>query len=167
MTENERVYLPKLEGHGCFACGTANPIGLNLMFYADGDGVCTDITLAQNYAGWDRVAHGGIISTLLDEAMSWAIMARKRVFLVTRNMKVKYVRPVLVGMPLIARGVMVDDSSPPKIQAKGEIRDREGHLYVRGTAEFVEQSEADFALIPEGVRAEMLELFGKFKSVSG
>ncbi|MBW1819880.1 MAG: hypothetical protein JRJ60_22300, partial [Deltaproteobacteria bacterium] len=27
MNNEEKTYLPKLEGHGCFACGTANPIG--------------------------------------------------------------------------------------------------------------------------------------------
>ncbi|MBW1787432.1 MAG: PaaI family thioesterase [Deltaproteobacteria bacterium] len=162
MNNEEKTYLPKLEGHGCFACGTANPIGLNLQFYLNGDTVCTDVSLDARYAGWDRVAHGGIISTLLDEAMSWAIMHRKKVFLVTRSMKIKYVRPVLVGMPLIVSGMLVDDSNPPKIQAKAEIRDRDRHLYVRGTAEFVEQSEKDFTLIPEGVRKEMLALFLKF-----
>jgi hypothetical protein len=58
--------------------------------------------------------------------------------------------------------MLMDDSNPPKIQAKAEIRDPDRHLYVRGTAEFVEQSEKDFALIPDGVRREMLELFKKF-----
>ena len=162
MNTKEKSYLPKLEGHGCFACGTANPIGLNLWFYVNGDNVCTDVNLDARYAGWDRIAHGGIISTLLDEAMSWAIMYKKKVFLVTRNMKIKYVRPVFVGMPLIVSGMLLDDSNPPKIQARAEIRDPDGHLYVRGTAEFVEQSEKDFELIPEGVRREMLELFRKF-----
>lgn len=163
MSHKLKTYLPKLEGHGCFACGAANPIGLKLDFYLDGESVCSDITLSNSYAGWDRVAHGGIISTLLDEVMSWAIMYKKKVFLVTRNMKIKYVRPVLVGMPLVARGTLVSDAEPPKIQAKGEIRDLEGHLYVRGSAEFVVQSEKDFELIPDGVREEMLALFRKFR----
>ena len=63
--------IPKLEGYNCFACGTANPIGLNLHFYLRGGYLCSDITLGKNYEGWENMAHGGIVSTLLDEVMSW------------------------------------------------------------------------------------------------
>jgi len=42
--EEKRVDIEKPEGHHCFACGTANPIGLNLKFYSLGDAVCSDIT---------------------------------------------------------------------------------------------------------------------------
>jgi len=29
--------IPKLQGYNCFACGTANPIGLNLSFLQTGE----------------------------------------------------------------------------------------------------------------------------------
>jgi acyl-coenzyme A thioesterase PaaI-like protein len=73
MSEEKRVTIKKLQGHNCFACGTANPIGLNLQFYRFGDAVYSDITLGKNHEGWENVAHGGIVSTLLDEVMSWSI----------------------------------------------------------------------------------------------
>ena len=88
---DERFDIEKPQGHGCFACGTANPIGLNLQFYRLGDSVCSDITLTKHHEGWENIAHGGIISTMIDETMSWAILYFKRVFMVTRKMNIKYI----------------------------------------------------------------------------
>ena len=107
-------HISKVKGYHCFACGTANPIGLNLNFYRLGDTVCSDITLGRSYEGWENLVHGGIISTLLDEVMSWTIIYFKKVFFVTRKMDVKYIKPVKVGMPLTVKGKLMD--SPPTVR---------------------------------------------------
>ena len=57
--KRERVQLPKIPGQGCFACGTANPIGLHLDFYRSGDHICSDITLGKYHEGWQNMVHGG------------------------------------------------------------------------------------------------------------
>ena len=161
--KEEKVLIPKLEGHGCFACGTENPIGLNLEFYSLGDKVCTEITLGKHHEGWDGVVHGGIISTLVDEIMSWAIMYSKKTFLVTRKMDVKYVRNVFIGTPLTVTGKLIDDSNPPKVRAKAEIRDAEGHLLVRSNGEFVVLPEEKFSSVPVSFKKQMASLFEKFE----
>jgi uncharacterized protein (TIGR00369 family) len=158
----ERIEIPKPQGHNCFACGTENPIGLNLQFYRLADTVCTELTLQRQYEGWEGVVHGGIVSTLLDEVMSWAIMYTKKVFLVTRKIDIKYVRPVLVGIPLKVAGRLVDDSEPPKIKARAEIRDEQGRLLVRSNAEFVEIPKENFSGVTEDYKEKMLSLFEKF-----
>ncbi len=158
----ERIEIPKPQGHNCFACGTENSIGLNLQFYRLADTVCTELTLQRRYEGWEGVVHGGIVSTLLDEVMSWAIMYTKKVFLVTRKMDIKYVRPVLVGIPLKVAGRLVDDSEPPKIKARAEIRDEQGRLLVRSNAEFVEIPKENFSGLTEDYKEKMLSLFEKF-----
>ena len=160
--EEKRVDIEKPEGHHCFACGTANPIGLNLKFYSFGDAVCSDITLGKYHEGWQDVAHGGIISTLLDEVMSWAIMYSKKTFLVTRKMDIKYVRNVLIGTPLTVTGRLVDDSKPPKVKAKAEIRDDEGRLLVRGSGEFVVLPEERLSTVPRSFKDEMISLFERY-----
>jgi acyl-coenzyme A thioesterase PaaI-like protein len=163
--DNERIDIPKLQGHHCFACGTANPKGLNLYFYRTGDAICTDITLDRNHEGWENIAHGGIISTLLDETMSWAIIFFKRIFFVTRKMEVKYVKPVLIGVPLTVTGKIIDDSVSPKIRAVADIRDGEGSLLVRGTAEFVELPQERLSAVPEGLKKDMNLLFERLSSL--
>ncbi|MBL7205232.1 MAG: PaaI family thioesterase [Desulfobacteraceae bacterium] len=160
--EEKRVDIEKPEGHHCFACGTANPIGLNLTFYSLGEAVCSEITLGKNHEGWQNLAHGGIISTLLDEVMSWAIMYSKKTFVVTRKMDIKYVRNVSIGTPLTVTGKLVDDSKPPKVKAKSEIRDNEGRLLVRGSGEFVVLSEERLSTVPRSFKDEMFSLFERF-----
>ena len=163
MSAEERINIQKPQGHHCFACGTANPIGLNLRFYRLGDAVCSDITLGKNHEGWENVAHGGIVSTLLDEVMSWAIMYFKKIFLVTRKMEVKYIRPVLIGTPLVVKGEVIDDSEPPKIRARADIRNAEGNLLVRSIGEFVELPREKLPSVPDELKEEMLGLFKRFR----
>jgi len=163
MTEKEkRVDIKKPEGHHCFACGTDNPIGLNLKFYSLGDTVCSEVILGKNHEGWQDLAHGGIISTLLDEVMSWAIMYSKKTFVVTRKMDIKYVRNVLIGTPLTVTGRLVDDTKPPKVKAKSEIRDDEGRLLVRSSGEFVVLPEERLSTVPKSFKDEMFSLFERF-----
>jgi acyl-coenzyme A thioesterase PaaI-like protein len=166
MGEGIRVALPKLQGHHCFACGTENPIGLNLQFFLEGGAVCTEITLDRVYEGWEGIAHGGIVSTLLDEIMSWTILFRKKVFIVTRSMSVKYIRPIMIGTPLLVRGQVSDTLTLPRIGAEGEIRDREGGLLVKGSGEFVAVAKDKFSSIPEDYKKEMNLLFEKFEEHS-
>lgn len=157
-----RIELPKLQGYHCFACGTANPIGLNLKFYRQGDVVCTDVTLEKAHEGWENVAHGGIVSTLLDETMSWVIMYFRKVFIVTRNMNIKYIKPVFIGTPLIVTGKLVDNAEPPKIKARAEIRDHEGNLLVRSGGEFVEIPRERFDSVTKDLKEDMFCLFETF-----
>lgn len=162
MSEEQKVKIQKPQGHNCFACGTANPIGLNLQFYNLGNEVCSEITLGKNHEGWENMAHGGIVSTLLDEVMSWTVMYFKKIFLVTRKMDIKYIRPVLIGIPLTVKGRVLDDSEPPKIKAYAEIRDNEDHLFATSTGEFVELPEEKLSSVSEGLKKDMLSMFGKF-----
>ncbi len=163
MSSGQKVSIEKLQGWYCFACGTANPIGLNLQFYRFGDSICSDITLGKYHEGWQNMAHGGIISTLLDEVMSWAIIYFKKVFFVTRKMEVKYVNPVLVGTPLTVKGMLRDESEPPKLTARAEIRDDNGRLLVRSKGEFVILPKERLTSVPDDLKQDMLSLFRKYE----
>ncbi len=118
--------------------------------------------MGKYHEGWQDVAHGGIISTLLDEVMSWAIMYSKKTFVVTRKMDIKYVRNVSIGTPLTVTGRLVDDTKPPKVKARAEIRDDEGRLLVRGNGEFVVLPEERLSSVPKSFKDEMFSLFEKY-----
>lgn len=158
----KRIDIPKLEEDFCFGCGTENPIGLNLYFYASGDYVCADFTPGKNYQGWENMAHGGILFTLLDEVMSWTIIYFERIFFVTRKMEIKYVKPVMVGTPLTIKGSIVDTSNKPMIKVKGEVVDEKGKILARGTGEFIELPEDKLSSISKEKMEEMKALFEKF-----
>lgn len=78
----------------CFGCGVANSQGLRLEFLlaADGSVVCLP-AVPDTFEGHPGYLHGGIIATLLDEAMSKAVRARGLTAM-TRHMEVDYLRPV-------------------------------------------------------------------------
>lgn len=157
-----KIDIPKPNGHHCFACGTDNPYGLNLDFYYDDNSVCADVTLDRFRVGWEGIAHGGIISTLLDEIMSWTIIYFKKVFFVTRKMEVRYLKPVPVEVPLTVRGKLGKECKPPRIEVRGEILEENGSVLARSFGEFVELSEDKLSMIPEGLRSDMREIFNRF-----
>lgn len=161
-TDDRKSAIPQLQGHTCFACGTANPIGLKLKFYRLGDAICTDVHLDRYYEGWTNMAHGGIISTLLDETMSWAIIYFKKVFFVTRKMEVKYVRPILVEKPLTVQGRLLESPGDARIKAQADIVDGEGKILARGTGEYVVVPEERLSSVPEDMKKEMIALFEKY-----
>jgi acyl-coenzyme A thioesterase PaaI-like protein len=165
MNKIIRKRIPKPEGHHCFACGTANPVGLNLDFYAEGDFVCTDVVLDGNRVGWEGIAHGGIISTLLDEVMSWTIIFFRRVFFVTRRMEVRYLKPVPIGVPLTARGRMGSETKPPRLNVKGELIDESGRVLARSKGEFAVLSGDKLDMRPGEMKGQMKELFGRMASL--
>ena len=155
----KRVDLPKLENHNCFACGAANPIGLNLHFYYRGDSICADITLGQYYVGWENMAHGGIITALLDETMAWAVIFFKRSFFVTRKIEVKYIRPVQVGIPLNVKARIVQEKKNHRMEVLAELFDDQDRILAKGTGEFTILSKEQMVLVPESKKIEMQGLF--------
>lgn len=154
--------IPKLIGHNCFACGTANPIGLKLNFYRQGEHVCSDITLGKNYEGWENMAHGGVASTLLDEVMSWAVIYFRRVFFVTRRVKIKYIRPVPLHKLLTVKGKMIEGENKRLFRAKGLIQDEDKNILTRAEATFAILPDKDLYLVPDKLKREMNNLFERF-----
>jgi acyl-coenzyme A thioesterase PaaI-like protein len=82
--------------HECFGCGDDNPIGLHLRFAADGDSVRASFVPGPDHQGFGGIVHGGIISTVLDEAMAWAT-AHAGFWAMTGDMRVRFRQPLTVG----------------------------------------------------------------------
>lgn len=91
----------------CFGCGEANPGGLHLEFLqaSDQSVVCLPV-VPDNFEGPPGYIHGGIIATLLDEAMSKAVRLRGLTAM-TRKMEIEYLRPVPSGAPLRIEGALL------------------------------------------------------------
>lgn len=80
----------------CFACGPKNPQGLKLDFYAVGDALRADFVPLKEHQGYTDIIHGGIITTILDEAMAKAAI-QKGIFAVTAQITVRFKEPLKVG----------------------------------------------------------------------
>jgi acyl-coenzyme A thioesterase PaaI-like protein len=91
----------------CFGCGQENRTGLRLKFFFDEDHrIVCPIRIPRRFEGPPGHAHGGIIATLLDEAMSKA-NRQFGVVAMTRQMEVEYLKPVplLTSLELTAQHV--------------------------------------------------------------
>ena len=89
--------------HTCFACGSLNEHGLGMTIHIDRGRAWSELTLEPRFEGWQGVAHGGIIATLLDEVMGWT-MAADDDWGVTARLSVDFRKPVAPGTPLRVEG---------------------------------------------------------------
>lgn len=120
----------------CFGCGLDNPSGLRLRFFTDADqNIVCRLRLAERFAGPPGHAHGGIIATLLDEAMSKVNRARG-ILAMTRAMDVQYLRPVPLRQPLVLTARHVS-ATGRRHHTEAALTDASGHTLATATAVFV------------------------------
>ena len=117
----------------CFACGRDNEIGLKLEFHRDGEGVKAEFTPGEQYQGWPGVVHGGIICTMLDEALGYAA-GFQGLYAVTAKMDVQYKKPAMVGKMLFV-SARVSSVSGRDVRSEGQITDEDGTLVAEAQAE--------------------------------
>ncbi|MBI1926420.1 PaaI family thioesterase [Candidatus Poribacteria bacterium] len=87
----------------CFACGKENPLGLqiNPVVAPDGTQVKIECTPPVHFQGWANIVHGGILSTLLDEAITYVGIASFDGPAVTAQLEIRFKKPALMGNKLI------------------------------------------------------------------
>jgi acyl-coenzyme A thioesterase PaaI-like protein len=94
--------------HACVACGQDNPHGLRLRFTSGSDGsISAGWRPVADWEGFEGVVHGGIVSTVLDEAMSKAVAAQ-HLQAMTCELKVRFRHFVATGEELRIRGWVVE-----------------------------------------------------------
>ena len=92
--------------HHCFGCGTSNDIGLQLAFRRSPAGVWAELCPDRRYEGYVGMVHGGVLSAMLDEAMSWAITVDGD-FAVTARLNTSFRQPARIGRLLRVEGRVV------------------------------------------------------------
>ena len=121
----------------CFGCGEANATGLRLEFFLASDGsVVSQPTVPDCFEGPQGFLHGGIIATLLDEAMSKSVRV-KGFTAMTRHIEVEYLRPVPSRASIRLEGRAVQ-SEGRKHRSEARILDAAGHELARAKGLFIE-----------------------------
>ena len=140
-----------IEPHNCFACGSLNVHGLHLELHAGGDRCWTELVLDRRFEGWEGIAHGGIVCTILDEVMAWALVDHD-LWGVTARLNVDFRRPVSIGRRIRGEG-RVRETKRRVIYAEGVLVDAED-----GTE--LARAEATFVGAPEARKQELKERYG-------
>lgn len=117
----------------CFVCGEKNPAGLMLKIVTDGErGESTaEVTFPERFQGWAKVVHGGLLATVLDEAMVYAAVA-KGLKCVTVEMTVRYGKPAATGVKYFLKGRFAEDKGRI-VLAESELLDERGEQVARAS----------------------------------
>jgi uncharacterized protein (TIGR00369 family) len=136
---------PSLHGaNRCFGCGENNSKGLHLEFQLETDkSVSSLATVSDMYEGPPGYVHGGIIATLLDEAMSKAVRAQGFIAM-TRHMEVDYLRPVPSASPVRLEGRVVR-SEGRKHWVEAKIVGSDATVLASGKGLFIEVRPRTYA----------------------
>ena len=141
----------RIRPHNCFACGELNEIGLHLKLNLEPGRCRTELTMPRRVEGWEGIIHGGILCTILDEVMAWALVEQDS-WGVTARMSVQFRRPVLVGQAIRAEGWVVD--AKRRLQrAAGRIVDAESGLELAS-------AEATYVAASDAKKRELKERYG-------
>jgi uncharacterized protein (TIGR00369 family) len=120
----------------CFGCGPENDSGLGLAFKQEGGGVVCRTAIAENFVGYEGFVHGGIVSTLLDEAMGWAVFEALGRYGVTRKLAVEFRRPVMASTELTVSARIIEQEGTT-VGTEAAIKDSRGRILASGSAEWV------------------------------
>jgi len=120
----------------CFVCGRDNPHGLRLVFSHPEPGRAeAELAIPEHFSGWERLTHGGLLATLLDEAMAYACISSAG-NAVTAELSVRFLTPVEVGQRVRVTG-RVQAVKGRVVETEGEILNPQGEPAARATARFL------------------------------
>ncbi len=134
----------KLRAHShsaCFVCGQDNPNGLKIPFERLENGDTTaEWTPGQTWEGFRGIVHGGVVSTVLDEAMSKAVAATGSEAL-TAELRIRFRLPVHSGATFVIRGRIVKRSKR-LIETEAVLTAEDGTEHAHAWANFLALSSA-------------------------
>jgi acyl-coenzyme A thioesterase PaaI-like protein len=136
----------------CFACGEKNDRGLHMEFRREGERAVCDYAPCEYQQGYPGRMHGGLVATLLDEAMGWAVYGARQ-WGATARLSVRFRRPVGLDQKLRV-DAWITHNRGRLIELRGEVRDESGTLLAEGEGTFMkldEQSASEMSGIARDV----------------
>lgn len=133
--------MNKLPEHGhCFVCGTVNPKGIGICWYANEEGIISsEFSLTLSEQGPPGHAHGGALAAILDEIMGTAAWQTGYMVLAA-NINIDYLLPVPLGVQVRAEG-MVTRKDGRKVFTRSELYLPDGRVATIGKGIFIEAKD--------------------------
>jgi len=122
--------LPNSSDHYCFGCSPVNPSGLQMNFFA------SNVTIPDHLCGWSNIAHGGVLTTILDEIMSWTALHFLKRITMTKSMNIEFIKPVYIRNPLKAEGKVLEITGRHDAVMEGILYNDKGVACAKATASF-------------------------------
>ncbi|NBU25448.1 MAG: PaaI family thioesterase [Gammaproteobacteria bacterium] len=126
---------PSRGSNRCFVCGPDNAQGLRVPFRMEGDRCLGRFTPAEHHNSFEGITHGGIVFSLLDDAMgNWLFLQGERG--VTAKCEIRYRQPLPVGTQV--------EAACGLRQRKGRLVMLEARLTRVDDGSLVAEAEASF-----------------------
>jgi len=159
----------KMEGtlpwtKSCVVCGEHNPRGFQLHARLREGRVTLHYRVRDTDVGYRDYMHGGMLGTLLDEAMAWAAIVAARRLCVTAELSLRLHKPVKVGQQIQICG-WPESHGPRRVRTAGVVLHADGTeaataqaRYVPMPGEVASSCLADF--VPSAESIEPARLLG-------
>lgn len=120
----------------CVVCSAANPFGLKLKFEVQSDGsVVASVPCRDIFQSYPHTLHGGVISALLDAAMTSVLFSRG-IVAVTAELTVRFLAPAKLGRVACVRAALEPSTSQVLYRVRGEL-EQNRTLVARASAKFL------------------------------
>lgn len=107
-----------------------------MKFYAAEklDSVISWLKVPDHLCGWSNLVHGGIISTMLDEAMGWAVLIILKKLVFSKSITVDFIKPVLIGKEISVKGMVNKINSEREAILQGYIYNDENEICAQSSS---------------------------------
>ena len=158
---NHKIRNSQNISKNCLVCGIDNNFGLKTRFYeTESNELIAVFKPIGEHQSYPNVTHGGISAAILDEVIGRAIMmtADSSTFGVTIELKVRYKKPVPLGVELKAIGRITRDSGR-LFEGTGELYLPSGEVAVEAEGRYMKRrldqiTDAEFVdnewFVPQG-----------------
>jgi uncharacterized protein (TIGR00369 family) len=107
-----------------------------MQFFANRDAVFSNVTVPEHLCGWSNIAHGGVLTTILDEIMSWAALHFLKRITMTKSMNIEFIKPVYIRHPMKAVGKVLEKTGKHDAVMEGLLYNDQGVICAKSTANF-------------------------------
>ncbi|NND55549.1 MAG: PaaI family thioesterase [Gammaproteobacteria bacterium] len=122
----------------CFVCGTDNPYGMQIRFRIEGDTCRGEYTPPEHFCGFPGVTHGGILYSLLDDAMAnWLYLQGESAY--TGRCEVRYREPAATGVAY--------QLESQQVRRRGRMADMQGRVLHPDDGRVIAEAEARFIVM--------------------
>ena len=129
--------------YDCFGCAPGNPIGLHMEFFEESDEIISFWNPGEHYQGWTGTIHGGILSSLIDEACAWTIMRKMQTIGVTTRLQLRYKLPVAASESVITVRAKIVEQNHRLVFLQAKLENGKGETCVEGDVAYYVKSKEE------------------------
>ncbi|MBN1571830.1 MAG: PaaI family thioesterase [Deltaproteobacteria bacterium] len=160
VNKNGCIKLINSDRHNCFGCSPKNDSGLQMEFYTNEkvDMVVSWFSVPSRFCGWSNVVHGGIVSTMLDEAMGWGGLVILKKLILSKTLNVEFKSPVFTDTGIRVEGSVLEVKGEKKAVMEGRIYDGNDNICAQSSSLvslFTVESIRKMGVVDEGMLNDM------------